>query len=115
MKYFIYFFWISSETDSILLDCGEGICSQIHRFYGSQAPQIFRRIKAIFVSHTHLDHHIGLLEMFRMRKIYLPKFRIPLLLIAPVSDLKSWLTLYSNEIDDIESDMHLIPNIALVS
>lgn len=110
-----YFFSDFSETDSILLDCGEGICSQIHRFYGSQASRIFCRIKAVFVSHTHLDHHIGLPEIFRMRKIYLSEFRIPLLLIGPIDELKSWLNFYSNEIDDIQSDIWYQPNNMLVS
>lgn len=97
------------------MDCGEGTCSQIHRFYGSQAPQIFRRLKAIFVSHKHLDHQMGLPEIFRMRNKYLPKFRKQLLFIGPVFDMQSWLNFYSNEIDDIVSDMRMVENERLVS
>lgn len=43
--------------------------------------------------------------------------RIPNTIIAylPVYELKSWLNTYSNEIDDIESDMQMIAHKILVS
>ena len=48
-----------SETESVLLDCGEGSSGQIRRRYGDQADDVFRSINLIFISHNHTDHHIG--------------------------------------------------------
>lgn len=44
----------------MLLDCGEGTCDQIVRFYGRDAANdIFKKLDIIYVSHLHADHHIG--------------------------------------------------------
>lgn len=103
------------KEHSILLDCGSGTASQIHRFYGNEAPEIFRRLRAVFVSHIHLDHHIGLPELFRWRRQYLPVRREPLRIICPFLDLRSWLLFYANNIDPIHADMKFIDNNYLVS
>lgn len=43
----------------ILLDAGEGTCGQLHRFYGSETYDIIKKLKAVYISHLHADHHIG--------------------------------------------------------
>lgn len=48
-----------SEDSCILLDAGEGTSGQIIRFYGKEASNVFRKIKGIYLSHMHADHHIG--------------------------------------------------------
>lgn len=58
----------------------------------------------------HLDHHIGLPELFRMRDLYLPAKRPKLLIFCPLDNLKSWLNFYSKSIESIYSDMKLIAN-----
>lgn len=108
------FFLFNRKNHSILLDCGAAICSQINRFYGDEAPEIYRRLKAVFVSHMHLDHHIGLPELFRLRQIHLPTKREPLRLLCPLEDLKSWLLFYASNVDPIHSDMKFIDNNILV-
>lgn len=50
---------ICRQDSCILLDVGEGTCGQIYRFYGDEAPKVIAKIKAIYVSHMHADHHIG--------------------------------------------------------
>lgn len=97
-----------------MLDCGTGICQQINRFYGDEAPEIYRRIKAVFVSHMHLDHHIGLPDLFRWRRTYLPEHRQPLRIFGPIADLKSWLLFYAKNVEPIASDMSFIDNDILV-
>lgn len=103
------------EDQAVLLDCGDGVVAQLHRFYGNQAAEVVRRIRGVFVSHMHLDHHIGLPELFRMREKYLPSDRLPLHLMCPLQDLKSWLFFYANNIDSIHRDMKFIDNGQLVS
>lgn len=50
----------TSPDCSILLDCGEGTAGQIVRLYGrDRAEQVFRSLKAIYISHLHADHHLG--------------------------------------------------------
>lgn len=49
-----------SKDSCILLDCGEGTAGQLVRFYGKAASdEVYRKLKAIYVSHLHADHHIG--------------------------------------------------------
>lgn len=108
-------FFSNRKNHSFLLDCGSGTAAQINRFYGDEAPEIFRRLRGVFVSHMHLDHHIGLPEMFRWRKTYLPASREPLRLFCPFDDLKAWLLFYSNKIEPIKFDVKFINNDELVS
>lgn len=50
----------TTETSCILLDCGEGTAAQMIRFYGAaEVEKVFRKLKAIYISHLHADHHIG--------------------------------------------------------
>lgn len=50
----------TTENSSILLDCGEGTFGQIIRFYGKEkANEILKKLKAVYISHLHADHHIG--------------------------------------------------------
>lgn len=45
----------------MLLDCGEGTFGQLVRFYGPKRVNAFlRTLNAIYVSHLHADHHIGI-------------------------------------------------------
>ncbi|XP_031635353.1 ribonuclease Z, mitochondrial-like [Contarinia nasturtii] len=103
-----------SNTDAFLLDCGSGTCSQINRFYGKEAPEIYRRLKGVYISHMHLDHHIGMPEVFRYRLRYLPADREPLRIFCPVEDFKSWILFYSKNVESINHDMKLIDNDVLL-
>lgn len=50
---------ICSKDTCLLLDVGEGTLGQIHRFYGVEAENVIKKLKAIYISHLHADHHIG--------------------------------------------------------
>ena len=54
---------------SMLLDCGEATYLQLQRFYGPQATKdLLVRLRAIFISHNHADHHFGLVRLLRERE-----------------------------------------------
>lgn len=54
--------------DYILLDAGEGTWGQLARRFGSKGSQeVLRKIKVIFISHLHQDHHAGLSTLLQQR------------------------------------------------
>ena len=54
---------------TVILDCGEDSYGQIFRFYGPErTAEVLKRLKLIYVSHHHVDHHIGLIEILRHRQ-----------------------------------------------
>jgi len=50
---------VCSDDDSMLLDCGENTLGQLYRHFGSEnIVGILRKLRAVFVSHLHADHHL---------------------------------------------------------
>ena len=50
---------IASDDESMLLDCGENTLGQLYRFYGNaNIVGVLEKLRAIFVSHLHADHHL---------------------------------------------------------
>ena len=48
-----------SDTASMLFDCGEGTYGQLYRHYGDYfSNRVLLRLKAVFISHIHADHHL---------------------------------------------------------
>jgi ribonuclease Z len=70
--------------NSILLDIGEGTVGQILRAKGQKSEQGVRNtsesIRAVWISHPHADHHLGILRLLVERKS-----KHPLILLAPTS------------------------------
>ncbi|XP_049817981.1 ribonuclease Z, mitochondrial isoform X2 [Aethina tumida] len=104
------------ETDvgnGMLLDCGEGTYGQIVRFYGkNKSDEILANINAIYVSHLHADHHIGLLGVLQGRRRALNNLnreKGPLLLLAP-RQILAWLQFYDRYFENIRNEFQLIPN-----
>ncbi|KAG4074978.1 hypothetical protein HA402_014557 [Bradysia odoriphaga] len=99
----------TTPTSSILLDCGEGTIGQIIRFYGPEkAREILRNLKAIYVSHLHADHHLGLIGILDERRRLLPDTS-PIMLLAPIQ-IASFLDFYDKRIDSIRNEYFLVPN-----
>jgi ribonuclease Z len=70
------------EGQRMLLDCGEGTVGQLLRFLAKgnmSCNAILSSIKAVWISHPHADHHLGILRLLSDRK----SSEEPLLLIAP--------------------------------
>lgn len=89
-----------SEDSCVLLDCGEGTLGQIVRFYGRDgADEVLKKLKMIYISHLHADHHLGLFNILnRRRKVTDDK----VLLLAPVP-INTWLAFYNFRIEEIFS------------
>lgn len=81
------------NCNSMLLDVGEGTVGQLIRAKPGENPNdILVGIKAVWVSHPHADHHLGILRLLAERKLLTDK---PLMLIAP-PNLLSFLEEYEN-------------------
>ena len=52
----------------MLLDCGEGSWGQLVRLLGrNEAEAVAAHLTAIYVSHHHADHHMGLITLLQAR------------------------------------------------
>ncbi|XP_059059090.1 ribonuclease Z, mitochondrial [Achroia grisella] len=106
------------ENRSMLMDCGEGTYGQLVRFYGPKRVDAFlRTLKAIYVSHLHADHHIGLIGVLQARRrafedIHEEQVQ-PVYLLAP-GQIVTWLSLYDQQFERIRADFTLIPNQTLI-
>jgi ribonuclease Z len=68
------------RNQRILLDCGEGTVGQLMRSNSQKAfrDSLLESIQAVWISHPHADHHLGILRLLSERKT-----GVPLILIAP--------------------------------
>ncbi|XP_037872665.1 ribonuclease Z, mitochondrial isoform X2 [Bombyx mori] len=105
------------EHSSIVLDCGEGSFGQMVRFYGPKKVNAFlRTVKAIYISHLHADHHIGLIGLLQARReAFEESSATPeaAYLLAP-GQIVSWLSVYNQQFERIQNDYTLIPNQSLL-
>ncbi|XP_014614352.1 PREDICTED: ribonuclease Z, mitochondrial [Polistes canadensis] len=96
-----------NESSSILLDCSEGTLSQIARVYGlAKLNHILSTIKAIYVSHMHADHHLGLIGIILARAKVTKE---PIFLLMP-DTLKSWMNYCYERYDTIKKYVKYISN-----
>ncbi|XP_076036405.1 ribonuclease Z [Oratosquilla oratoria] len=103
-----------SLDKSLLLDCGEGTYGQMVRYYGIQgADKLLQNLSAIYVSHLHADHHIGLINLLLARRKAFQKMQVskvpPLVLLAP-SRIMNYLSSYHANFEDILENISLTPN-----
>ncbi|XP_018366735.1 PREDICTED: ribonuclease Z, mitochondrial isoform X1 [Trachymyrmex cornetzi] len=95
------------KDHSMLLDCGEGTFGQIVKIYGrSEAHNILKTIKGVYISHMHADHHIGLIGLLKARRKVTED---PLYLLAP-GHINVWLHMYHTRFEPILHRMTLIKN-----
>lgn len=95
----------SSEKEYLLMDCGEGTYGQMLRLYGIQVKYVLLHLSAIFISHMHADHHLGLIKVLKERENIFNELEIeykPILLIGP-NNLCSWLKKYSMNFEKLHS------------
>ena len=67
-----------------LLDAGEGTLGQLYRARGAAgATAIVARMPAVFVSHMHADHHLGVFGVLRARQALPTPPAEPLVIVGP--------------------------------
>jgi ribonuclease Z len=65
---------------NILLDAGEGTWGQLVRQFGIDESlrgniwEVLRDLKCIFISHIHGDHHMGIAQILRKRRLVRLRF-----------------------------------------
>lgn len=113
----------TTKEDCILLDSGEGTYGQIVRFHGrDKSDEVLRNLKAIYISHLHTDHHVGLIGILKGRRRAIANLKSsgkemnvqPVYLLAPIQ-LLSWLKIYDRNAEEILQDFIFVPNQQLVS
>jgi len=78
--------YLKMENDSaMLLDAGEGTIGQLLRVMqsGTDFQHLLRGIKAVWISHPHADHHLGLLRFLSERNTLSGYGTDPVVLMAP--------------------------------
>ena len=59
----------TTDDDGMMMDCGEGTLGQLRRRFGVRgADERIKKLKLIWVSHIHADHHVGLPSLLLARK-----------------------------------------------
>lgn len=80
-----------ADGSGMLMDAGEGTVGQLYRAFGSEAtPAILAKLHAVWISHPHADHHLGLPQLLCERRKFTDQ---PLVLMAPMPVLR-WLGEY---------------------
>lgn len=99
--------WIDlSENHSILLDCAEGTLGQMIRLFDQELDEKLKKLKAVYVSHLHADHHLGLMSILQRRKQVTDE---PITLLLPLPVI-NWLSQYNHEFEEIEHLYKIINN-----
>lgn len=104
-----------NDSECILMDCGEGTWGQIVRLYGPEkADLVLLGMKAIYISHLHADHHIGLIGLLKARRAAIerntPTDSVkPIYLFAP-QQIMSWLSHYHWNFEPITQEILLVQN-----
>jgi ribonuclease BN (tRNA processing enzyme) len=84
------------STDAYLMDCGEDTIGQIHRIFGYDGADkiVFAKLKLIFISHLHADHHLGFISLAQ-RWLQVTPETAKLVVVAPLQFLK-WINEYQS-------------------
>ncbi|CAN8321520.1 unnamed protein product [Cochlearia groenlandica] len=89
---------------SLLLDCGEGTLGQLKRRYGLDgADEAVKKLKCIWISHIHADHHAGLARILALRsKLLKEATHEPVIVVGP-RPLKGFLDAYQR-LEDLDME-----------
>ena len=85
----------------IMLDCGEGSLGQMVRVFGvGRTREILAKLRCVYISHMHADHHLGLINIIqaRAREVRDPEDK---LVIISTDRLMPFLTYYHTKFEPL--------------
>ncbi|CAG9333397.1 unnamed protein product [Blepharisma stoltei] len=108
--------WVGDFGSSFLFDCGEGTYGQLCRHFGDNIDKALVKIKTIFISHLHEDHHSGIAKLVHERSKLTSE---PLNIVAHGKfqyDLETFKTIFAPFNYNFYSSLHTprIPGIKLI-
>ncbi|OBZ86036.1 Zinc phosphodiesterase ELAC protein 2 [Choanephora cucurbitarum] len=101
---------------SIMLDAGEGTYGQMMRRFGiDRLEEEIKKLKCIFISHLHADHHLGVIQLInKWQKAYKYDNDKTLTIVAPYI-YKHWLSEYGGvELIDYKRKLKFVRNEVLL-
>lgn len=102
----------------MLMDCGDGVIKQFASLFdGKELLQVLTSLKCIYISHTHADHHAGLIGVLlsiqeAWKSLDRPPQKLVCLLPAPII---GWLQNYHNKVQPVLENVLLVNLADLVS
>lgn len=64
---------INNNEYGMFFDCGEGSYGQLYRAYGDEKiNEIIKSVKLIYISHNHVDHHLGVSKIVSLQSTSKP-------------------------------------------
>ncbi|XP_045128370.1 ribonuclease Z, mitochondrial-like isoform X1 [Portunus trituberculatus] len=103
-----------SHDKALLMDCGEGTYGQLVRLLGStECEVLLQKLVAVYVSHLHADHHIGLIRLLLARRRAFNAAgisNVPKLLLLAPSRIMAYLKSYNENFEPILEDFTIIWN-----
>ena len=110
---------VELEKDKfMIMDCGEGTVLQLYRLFGAEKSEfILKNLRAIYISHLHADHHLGLIHLILKReKAFENQQEIidKMYILAPAR-ISNYLSIYHTRFQPILTDMVHIRNENLLS
>ena len=87
---------------SYLLDCGENTLGQLRRLYGLEgADEVIKDLHAIYISHAHADHHLGMASVLARRaKLFDENPEAHPVAVIATSQILMWIQEY-NQMEDL--------------
>ncbi|KAG1694250.1 hypothetical protein DVH05_021602 [Phytophthora capsici] len=101
---------IGDDWAGLMLDCGEGSLGQLYRYANGDSKklqELVNRLKCVWISHNHADHHLGLLRLLSHRPD--DSNTEPLLVIGP-TPLRFWLDEYSEQDPTVRGKYTFVEN-----
>lgn len=95
----------------MVLDCGDGIVKQLATLFDEvKLQEVLASLKCIYISHTHADHHAGVIGLLLAIKeawklLHKPPTKIMLIVPPPLVD---WCEEYHNNIEPAFEHVTLI-------
>lgn len=96
------------EWGGMMFDCGEGSFGQLYRYANGEATrlrELVNKLKCIWISHNHADHHLGTVRMLSERSRDVE----PLLIIGP-TPVEFWLSEYAELDPTVQGKYRFVDN-----